>query len=118
MVCCLVVSTYVRRLKAATTREPAPLRHFNRVQLGDVGYVREGCFHLLFSAGKPLGEGELLGVHVPPTFEQLNVGPIITRQPRLPGSLTLNTVRETRASLGASVSAAPYVYVVPFALLT
>lgn len=81
-----------------TAREPAPLSYFERVQPGDVGYIRTGCFHLLFSAGCPLGKRKL-GVEVPSTFEQLEVGPVINRQPRLPGYLSTSNVRATRVRL-------------------
>ena len=91
-----------------TTREPAPIHSFKRVQLGDVGYVRRGRFHLLFSAGRPLGERRL-GVDVPLTFEPLNVGPIIYSQPRLPGYLCTKTVRKIGAGLRASTCAVPCV---------
>jgi len=91
-----------------TTREPVPIHSFNRIQLGDVGYVRRGCFHLLFSAGCQLGERQL-GIDVPSTFKPLNVGPTVYRQPRLPGHLSTNTVRETGVGLAASVSPVPYV---------
>ena len=89
-------------------REPAPIHSYERVKLGDVGYTRRGHFHLLFSAGCPLGSREP-GVDVPLTFEPLNVGPMIFSQPRLPGYLSTSTVKETGASLGASVLAAPQV---------
>ena len=101
----------------ATTREPAPLEYFARVQLGDVGYVRRGCFHLLFSAGCPLGERQL-GVDVPLTFEQLTVGRTIKPQPRLPGYLSTNTVQETGAGLGASICAVPCVHPVAYVSLS
>lgn len=97
----------------ATAREPAPLNYFKRVQLGDVGYVRKGCFHLLFSAGKPLGERQL-GVDVPLTFQPLDVGPIINPQPRLPGCLSTNTIQETRAGLETSMHAVSYVHTITF----
>ena len=84
-------------------REPAPIYSYDRVKLGDVGYIRSGRFHLLFSSGCPLGERRL-GIDVPPTFEPLDVGPIIPSQPRLPGCLRTNSVRETGADLGASFS--------------
>ena len=90
------------------TREPAPLDYFNRVQLGDVGYVRRGCFNLLFSAGCPLGERQL-GADVPLTFQPLTVGPIIKVQPRLPGYLSTKTFREAGVGLGASICAVPCV---------
>ena len=89
-------------------REPTPLSYFERIKPGDVGYVRTGCFHLLFSAGSPLG-GRKLGVDVPLTFEQLDVGPIVNRQSRLPGCLSADTVRSAiRASL-MPLSPVPYV---------
>ena len=106
MVCCSVVPRVF--CLSVTAREPAPLDYFKRIQLGDVGYVRRGCFHVLFSAGCPLGERQL-GVDVPPTFQPLSVGPIINTQPRLPGYLSTNTVQETGVGLGASMCAVPYV---------
>jgi len=95
-------------------REPGPHSYFKRIQLGDVGYIREGCFHLLFSAGCPLGEREL-GVHVPRDFTELKVGQIFNRQPREPGYLATKNVRATRArpiprTPSSSTSAVPYVY--------
>ena len=80
------------------TREPAPLSSYKRIQPGDVGYIRAGCFHLLFSAGCPLGERQP-GVDVPLTFKPLDVGPIANRQPRLPGSLSTTNVRAGRIRL-------------------
>ena len=94
-----------------TVREPAPIHSFQRIQLGDVGYVRRGHFHLLFSAGLPLGERKL-GTDVPTTFKPLYVGPIVYSQPRLPGYLSTSTVRKIGASLGASIHAVPYVLTV------
>ncbi|KAF9646418.1 hypothetical protein BDM02DRAFT_3021648 [Thelephora ganbajun] len=83
--------------------EPAPIYSYKRVKLGDVGYIRRGRFHLLFSAGYPLGLRQL-GVDVPITFEQLDIGHIISSQPRSPGYVCTSTVRETGAGLGASFS--------------
>ena len=65
---------------------------------------------MLFSAGCPLG-GRELGVDVPHTFKQLDVGPIFNTQPRLPNYLSTDTVRETPARPGASI----YPYVRPTA---
>lgn len=78
-----------------------------------MGYIRRGHFHLLFSAGCPLGERQL-GVDVPLTFEPLNVGTIVYSQPRQPGHLSVNNVREIGADLRASVSPAPCVCYVTF----
>ncbi|KAF9652527.1 hypothetical protein BDM02DRAFT_2766622 [Thelephora ganbajun] len=87
--------------------EPAPIYSYKRVKLGDVGYIRRGRFHLLFSAGCPLGLRQL-GVDVPITFEPLDTGPIIFSQPRLPGYLCTRSVKETGGGLGASVSKTPF----------
>ena len=91
-----------------TTREPAPAEDFKRIQLGDVGYVRRGRFHLLFSAGCPLGERQL-GVDVPLTFKPLDVGPVDRTQPRLSGCLSTITVQGSGADIGASICSIPYV---------
>ena len=88
-------------------REPAPLPDFECIQPGDVGYILRGCFHLLFSAGSPLGEREL-GVDVPYTFKQLHVGPIFNTQPRSPGYLSTDTIREIPARTRAPMY--PYVH--------
>jgi len=94
----------------AITSEPAPLPYFERIQLGDVGYILGGCFHLLFSAGRPLGE-RVPGVDVPHTFERLHVGPTFNTQPRSPGCLSTKTVREIPSRAGSSI----YPYVPSFA---
>ena len=76
-----------------------------RVRLGDVGYVRRGRFHLLFSAGTPLGS-RVLGTDVPSTFEPLDVGPIISNNARPPGYLRASTVKEVGVDLEGSLSVA------------
>jgi len=58
-----------------------------------VGYIRRGCFNLSFSAGRPLDRREL-GVDVPRSFTQLDVGTILNAQPRFPGYTSTRTVRE------------------------
>jgi len=95
-------------------REPGPHSYFERIQPGDVGYIREGCFHLLFSAGCPLGEREP-GVHVPHNFTELKIGKIFNRQPREPGFLVTKNVRATRVrptprTPPSPTSSIPYVY--------
>ena len=67
---------------------------------------------MLFSAGCPLGERRL-GIDVPLTFKRLDVGQIFRTQPRLPGHLFTDGVRETRVRLPPSASPAPYVRPVP-----
>ena len=89
------------------SRQPAPA-DYARIAIGDVGFIRRGRFHLLFSAGSPLGEREL-GEGVPTTFEQLTVGTPARDQPRLPGCLCTTTVREIGAGLGATIPTALYV---------
>lgn len=91
-----------------TSREPAPTRKHARISIGDVGFIRRGQFHLLFSAGSPLGERQP-GDDVPSTFEELTVGIPESSEPRQPGCLRTDTVREFGAGVGASVSTPLYV---------
>jgi len=86
----------------AISRNPAPLSYFKRIQLGDVGYTRRGCFHLLFSASCS-AEGKELGIDVPRTFKQLDVGRTFTTEPQPPGHLSTDTVREARDRPRASI---------------
>lgn len=79
-----------------------------RTSIGDVGFIRDGQFHLLFSAGRPLGERHL-GDDVPISFEELTVGTPVFGEPRLPGCLRTDTVREVGADLGATVPTTLYV---------
>jgi len=79
-------------------REPAPIYSYKRVKLGDVGYIRRGRFHLLFSAGRPLGSRKL-SVDVPDSFQPLDTGHIIYSESRLPGYLCTSTVKEEGAAL-------------------
>lgn len=55
---------------------PAPVSDSELIRPGDVGYVRAGCFHLLFHAGLLLGERKR-GADVPRNFKQLHVGKIV-----------------------------------------
>ena len=93
--------------KPATSRQPAPVDHA-RIAIGDVGFVRDGRFHLLFSAGSPLGERQL-GEDVPTTFEQLKVGTLVRDEPRQPGYLCTATIREIKLGLDATIPTALYV---------
>ena len=93
--------------KTTTAREPAPTNDV-RINIGDVGFIRNGQFHLLFSAGCPLG-GRQLGEDVPDTFEELTIGTPVFGQPRVPGCLRTDSVHEIGADLGASVSTTLYV---------
>ncbi|KAF9644223.1 hypothetical protein BDM02DRAFT_1055091 [Thelephora ganbajun] len=81
-----------------TSRQPAPTSDYTCINIGDVGFIRRGRFHLMFSAGSPLGQRQL-GEDVPITFEQLNVGPLVSDEPRLSGCLRTPTVRPIGADL-------------------
>ena len=85
-------------------REPGPTKRYKRVRPGDVGYTRRGRFHLLFSAGGPLGLREL-GVDVPTTFEPLDVD-IALHGDRPPGYLHTDTIREIGVGVGGSAAVA------------
>ena len=82
-------------------REPGPIYSYKRVRIGDVGYIRKGRFHLLFSAGIPLGS-RTLGTDVPHTFEHLNVGQILQGDARPPGHLRTDLVREIGGAISGS----------------
>lgn len=94
---------------SGSVREPAPTSKYTRVNIGDVGFIRGGRFHLLFSAGSPLGEREL-GREVPSTFEQLDVGTPESDQPRRPGCVGTPTVQQVEADPDATISATLCVY--------
>lgn len=83
--------------------DPSPLYNYERVRLGDVGYIRNGMFHLLFSAGIPLGP-RVIGMDVPSTFTSLDVGPIVYRPTRAPGYLCSNTIEGTGTDDGGSLA--------------
>ncbi|KAF9777464.1 hypothetical protein BJ322DRAFT_573293 [Thelephora terrestris] len=84
--------------------EPAPTSKYTRISIGDVGFIRQGRFHLLFSAGIPLGERER-GVDVPNTFEPLEVGTTEAGEPRDPGCLAARTSQQVGSlEPGASFS--------------
>ena len=87
--------------KCTTSREPAPT-NYARVSIGDVGFIRRGQFHLLFSAGSPLAERQPRE-DLPTTFEPLVVGNLTRGQPRMPGCLRTQTVKEVGAGLGATL---------------
>lgn len=86
-------------------REPGPIYSYRRVKLGDVGYIRRGRFHLLFSAGIPLGS-RVRGVDVPFAFEPLDTGPIIPSKTRSPGYLRSRTVKKVGVEDGGSLAVA------------
>jgi len=71
-----------------------------------VGFIHRGEFHLLFSAGCPLGERQP-GVDVPVTFEELAVGTTVFGKPRPAGHLRI--FQEPGAGPGVSASTTPCV---------
>lgn len=89
---------YLKMYKPTTSREPAPARNYTRINIGDVGFIRRGQFHLLFSAGSSLGQ-RLPGRDVPSTFEELDIGTLASGQPRRPGCLHTPTVRQVGTGL-------------------
>lgn len=72
-------------------RQPSPLPNYSCISIGDVGFIHDGKFNLVFSAGSPQGQRQP-GVDVPVGFQQLQVGdPVI--QEREPGCLHTNAVK-------------------------
>ena len=89
---------------SAIRREPSPIAtDYSCISIGDVGYIRNGRFHLLFSACRPL-DGRTPGIDVPIGFEELTIRPPISSLPRLPGCLRTHTVRRVGAGLGVTAS--------------
>ena len=105
-VCYLIVANF--KLNPMAFREPAPTQSYECINFGDVGFIHHGRFCLLFSAGRPLG-GRQRGVDVPLTFEELDVGTTEFSQPREPGYLGTNTIRQIGVKLDASAATTPYV---------
>lgn len=90
------------------SREPSPTETYTRIRLGDIGYIDKGQFHLLFSAGLPLG-ARRRGIDVPHAFEELPVESNKTRQPLPPGCTRTDTVQAIQARAGVFLSAVLYV---------
>ena len=90
-------------LKDAISRDPTPTQDYTRIKIGDVGFIDKGRFHLLFSAGSPLGERRP-GHDVPDTFEPLNVGIPEFGNPRRADCLRTPTIRHRGAALGIGIT--------------
>ncbi|KAF9789168.1 hypothetical protein BJ322DRAFT_524556 [Thelephora terrestris] len=82
--------------------EPTPTSKYNRVSIGDVGFIRQGRFHLLFSAGLPLGERRP-GVDVPNAFEQLRVGTMEPGGQRDPCCVAARSSRQPGTNIAITV---------------
>ena len=76
-------------LKRSIPRQPSPVSpSYTCIRIGDVGYIHEGQFRLLFSAGSPRQPR----VDDPTTIQVLNVGdPVIGERP--PGCLHTPSVQ-------------------------
>ena len=100
----IILSTYIasRLFKTLSSRQPAPLYSYQKIKIGDIGYIRQGRFHLLFSAAMPLGNRRL-GEDVPSNFEPLDPGPIVVSdQPRRPGALHADYIELKGGMIDAS----------------
>ncbi|TCD64003.1 hypothetical protein EIP91_004671 [Steccherinum ochraceum] len=80
--------------------EPAPTT-YTKVEIGDVGYISDGQFQFLFRACEAQGT-RVEGQDVPRGFVQLDVGPILRPQPRMPGALQSKSVRRIGQDLSIS----------------
>jgi len=79
--------------------QPAPLPDYAKVNIGDVGYVRRGCFHLLFSAASsPTGK------NVPKNFVPLDIGLVVPLQARKPGPIYTADIKTIGGSAGLSLN--------------
>ena len=91
---------YLNIQNPTTSREPAPT-DYTRIRIGDVGFIRRGQFHLLFSATSPVGD-------VPSASEPLTIGKTAFRGPRIPGCLRTDTIQEIGAGLGTALPTSLY----------
>ena len=83
-------------------------RRHSCISIGDVGYIRNGRFHLLFSAARPLGDRKE-GIDVPVGFEELTMRPPVFSLPRKPSCIRTEAVRRIGAYLGVTTSTIMYV---------
>jgi len=77
------------------------------IKIGDVGYISLGQFVPLFHAGSSMEDVEP-GVNVPQSFEPLTIGRTTFRIPREPDRFHTDSVKEIKATVGATISATPY----------
>ncbi|KAG6916167.1 hypothetical protein DXG01_008140 [Tephrocybe rancida] len=87
---------------------PDPPEGRSPIEIGDVGFTREGSFIRLFNASKPPNDpcNQLYGV--PESFELLDLGDIHTYENALEyGPLHCNSVKTLAASLGTPGSVLP-----------
>ena len=87
-------------------RETIPVADSKRIQPGDVGFLREGRFHLLFFAGSS-PDSVTPGKNVPRSFQPLAVGNIVRNSHLTGGHLNTETV-------DVVVSSPSYVHSVTF----
>ncbi|CAL1716217.1 unnamed protein product [Somion occarium] len=80
--------------------QPSPSSRHKQVQIGDVGYIRDGSFRLLFNAAKPTGA-------VPEGFVPLQIGTIHHNQPRSRGLLWTKSIKLLGTGGGWDFSQAP-----------
>ena len=87
--------------------EPSPAGLYDRVRIGDVGFVRSGHFMRLFNALLPADDPSQ-GYEVPANFVPLNMGQFQNiRNLNLPlGDYCSTTVVATRDAIGAQIQAA------------
>jgi len=70
------------------------------IRIGDVGFIDEGQFHLLFYAGSQ--PGQELGVNVPKSFVPLTIKETSFRTPRKAGRLSSRHVQEVEVTASAT----------------
>ena len=87
--------------------EPSPAGLYDRVRVGDVGFVRSGHFMRLFNVLLPANDPNQ-GYELPPNFVPLNMGHFqnIRVLPLPYGDYYSTTVVATRDAIGAQIQAA------------
>ena len=94
-------------LSLATSRQPSPTRTYERVNIGDVGFIREGRFYLLFSAIH--SRRKQRGRKLPDSFEKMQWDKNTDTAPyefRDPGCLHVGATKMIGMRTGVSSPAA------------
>ena len=86
--------------------------NYERISIGDVGFIRDGQFLLLFSAGRTREEQPAV-TEFPDYFEPMEPGATVasSTEPMLPGNLHTDTVEQFKLDGKIGLPASTNLYV-------
>ena len=84
-------------------RQPAPLDYYDKVNIGDVGYIKEGQFHLLFNTGPQKDDERVIGQDVPEGFCPIEHLKGFPKEPRRPGAISTGSIKKLDGSVSVGV---------------